>query len=312
MSEENIKIAVHSGNFHADDCVAYGIISTIYPNNELIRTRDQDLLTQCNFRLDVGGKYNGQTDFDHHQRDFKETRPDNDKIKYASAGLVWKHFGEEYIKIKNKDLQKEQIDFIKNEIDYLFIRYVDANDNGISIVDEEAPGFSKIIFLFNYKYGYTNNFGFVRGALLATDVIDGFIGQLTKYLESEKIVLQALEDNNDSHILFLPQKVAFQDVINRHWDKFLSIQLAVYPETNSEKWRIKSLNNDPKDRFSNRCKAPENWRGLTDENLEKATGIADVDFVHPNGFTGGAKNQKAALEMAKKWYETVNNFENNS
>lgn len=305
MSEDKIKIAVHNGNFHADDCVAYCIISAIYPDNELVRTRTPEVLEQCKFRLDVGGRYNGETDFDHHQRDFMEARTDNDKIKYASAGLVWKHFGEEYIKAKSKELSAEQITFIKNEIDYTFIRYVDANDNGINIVSEEIPSFSKIIFLFNYRFGYINNFGFIRGATLAADIIDGMIEQLTKYLESEKVVMQALEENGNKPILILPQKVAFQDVINRHWDQFINIQLAVYPETNCEKWRIKSLNDDPKDRFSNRCKAPEAWRGIMDSELEKVTGIADVDFVHPNGFTGGAKNKDAAIQMAQKWCEIV-------
>ena len=260
MSEEKIKIAVHGGNFHADDCMAFGIIDTVYPNNELVRTRDPEALKQCRLRIDVGGQYNGETDFDHHQREFNEKRPDNDQIKYASAGLIWKRFGKEYIRLKTKNLADEQIDFIAREIDWQLIRYVDANDNGITLVSEEAPTLSKIIFMFNHKFGYTNNYGFIRGANLCADLIDGYIEQQVKYLESEKIVMDAMKENHGQPVLVLEQKAALQEVVNRHWDDFAHVQLAVYPETNSEKWRIKSLNSDPKDRFKNRCNAPEEWR----------------------------------------------------
>ncbi len=305
MSDNRVKIAVHNGNFHADDCMAYAILSVVFPDNQLIRTRDPDTLAQCNFRIDVGGCYNGETDFDHHQREFNEKRTDHDQIKYASAGLIWKHFGIDYIKIRQKDLSAEELTFIAKELDYLLIRYVDANDNGITIVDEEVPSLSKIIFLFNHCFGFLDNNGFLKGVDVCRDTLDGYVALLSKYIESEKVVMQAIKGHENDPILVLPQKVAFQEVINRNWDCFLNTQLIVYPESNNEKWRIKSLNSDPKDRFKNRCNAPEAWRGLTNDALEQVVGLSGLDFVHPNGFTGGAKSKDVTIAMAQKWYEIV-------
>ena len=62
--EEKIKIAVHSGNYHADDCMAYAILAYIFPKHELVRTRDEKELSACDFLVDVGGKYDNEKYFD--------------------------------------------------------------------------------------------------------------------------------------------------------------------------------------------------------------------------------------------------------
>ena len=308
MTEDRkIRIAVHNGNFHADDCTAFAILSEVYPNNDLIRTRDPVALALCDFRIDVGGQYDGTTDFDHHQRDFAEFRPgekEGDRgIKYASAGLIWKHFGRAFIASRNSDLTDEQADFILREIDEQFIRYIDANDNGITLGDENLPTYPKIVFMLNYRYGFHNLTGFRKGADMARDTIAGYVEYLSKYLESEAVVLKALKGHEGEPVLLVEQRAAFQEVVNRNWDLFEGVQLLVYPEIETDRWRVKSLGADPKDRFKNRCLAPVSWRGLSGEQLEQVSGIQGAEFVHPNGFTGGGRGKEETLAMARKWYE---------
>ncbi len=303
MENEVIKIAVHNGNFHADDVTAFAILNKIFPNNELVRTRDPDELKSCTFRVDVGLYYNGETDFDHHQRDFKEVRSNNDHIKYASAGLVWKKFGDAYIKLEAPNATAEQIQRIKEYIDYNFIRYVDANDNGINLFNEEIPTISKIAYLYNLKYGYINNNGFKQCAHIISDVIDGFVISCINYLESEQYVLEAIKGKEDQPIMFLDKKVGFQEVVKNNWDIFSKIMIAVYPDANGKTWRIQSLAGDPNDRFKNRCRAPKSWRGLQDKDLNKVAELENLDFVHVSGFTGGAKDKESVLKMAEKWWK---------
>ena len=60
---------------------------------------------------------------------------------------------------------------------------------------------------------------------------------------------------------------------------------------------------DPANRFSNRCPAPEQWRGLRDLQLDHTVGIDGLTFVHPSGFTGGAKNKEVIMQFAAKWIQ---------
>jgi len=64
-----VTIATHNGNFHADDVFSVAALKCIYPSIKLIRTRDLELIGQADIVLDVGGVYDPDAGrFDHHQR----------------------------------------------------------------------------------------------------------------------------------------------------------------------------------------------------------------------------------------------------
>ncbi|RMD58046.1 MYG1 family protein, partial [Candidatus Woesearchaeota archaeon] len=113
-------IATHSGSFHADEVFGVAILKLIYPEAEILRTRDPDKYNKADLRLDVGMKYDPQThDYDHHQKEGAGKR-DND-IPYAAAGLIWKHFGKKLVKT-DKEWER---------IDEKLMQFIDAIDNGI-------------------------------------------------------------------------------------------------------------------------------------------------------------------------------------
>ena len=107
------KITVHEGTFHADEVFADAILKDLFPEFmkigvservnyvEYIRTRDPDILKEAsvskeNMLVDVGGKYDpAMFNFDHHQ--FKGAGSRENGVGYAAAGLVWKHYGKEWI-----------------------------------------------------------------------------------------------------------------------------------------------------------------------------------------------------------------------
>ena len=45
---------------------------------------------------------------------------------------------------------------------------------------------------------------------------------------------------------------------------------------------------------------PEEWAGLRNEDLDKATGMEDCVFVHSVRFIGGHKTREGVLAMARK------------
>lgn len=105
---DRVKIAVHDGQMHADDAMCVGLMTLVFPNAEIWRTRDPKLLDIANFRLDVAGRFDPENGyFDHHQNGFAEYHPLNPYIakEYnltrgplrCGFGLVWLFYGREAI-----------------------------------------------------------------------------------------------------------------------------------------------------------------------------------------------------------------------
>src|SRR5215213_6104431 len=89
---EAMKVATHSGSFHADDVFALAALSMLGEPIEVVRTRDADAMAACDVRVDVGFADDPATgDFDHHQRGGAGERPNG--VRYASFGLVWRAYG---------------------------------------------------------------------------------------------------------------------------------------------------------------------------------------------------------------------------
>ena len=106
---KNMKIiGTHSGTFHSDEVLSTLLFKYFYPPEQkqkyiIIRTRNNEILKQCDIVVDVGNIFDPKTyRFDHHIKDFTEVFDEKDeelnKIKLSSAGLVWKYLGLEIIK----------------------------------------------------------------------------------------------------------------------------------------------------------------------------------------------------------------------
>ena len=51
--------------------------------------------------------------------------------------------------------------------------------------------------------------------------------------------------------------------------------------------------------FGDRCSIHKDYRGLRDQELNKAAGIEDGAFVHAAGFIGGAWSIESCIKMAE-------------
>ena len=153
MTSISKTIITHNGCFHFDEVTAYTILNKLYPNNNLVRTRDQTIIDTGDIVIDVGQVYNHETGrYDHHQSSFKETFDQESQITLSSAGLIYKHYGKDLIKqfLKENEYycgdgkgceeeynifhcsdEKYNIDKAHKDIYYLFFAEIDAFDNGI-------------------------------------------------------------------------------------------------------------------------------------------------------------------------------------
>ncbi|BFZ55381.1 hypothetical protein PYCC9005_002421 [Savitreella phatthalungensis] len=151
-----MRIGTHSGTFHCDEALAVYMLRLLpaYAQADLTRTRDPAVLDACDIVVDVGGKYDGTKYFDHHQRGFEEVFSSQHKTKLSSAGLVYKHFGQEIIRAlaastpaatsDNKKLKlgisldEETTALVHRKVYDDFIEGIDAQDNGISPYPDPA------------------------------------------------------------------------------------------------------------------------------------------------------------------------------
>lgn len=151
-----MKVGVHSGIFHSDEVFAIAGLSYLYPDLEVIRSRDPETLNSCDMLVDVGDDYNDALKrYDHHmswfstrhKKPFKRRLPNGEYKEYAQGplrsgfGLIWLHYGTDIVKKILTEYYKKipqvlealrEYDYldIQQELDNNLVARVDALDNG--------------------------------------------------------------------------------------------------------------------------------------------------------------------------------------
>ncbi len=148
-TESVVTIQTHDKRFHIDDVGATALLVTYYNKKhnvtlQLIRSRDPELLKTSDILIDVGGIYDqSKQRFDHHQDDCNEVFEEGFKIPLSSIGMVWKHYGEELLRMyiqsnPNFSAINKWEDHLKpllTEVYVKIIQEIDAHDNGIVPVE---------------------------------------------------------------------------------------------------------------------------------------------------------------------------------
>ncbi|XP_065718244.1 MYG1 exonuclease isoform X2 [Patagioenas fasciata] len=140
------RIGTHDGTFHCDEVLACYLLRLLpqYRDAEVLRTRDPQLLAQCDVVVDVGGEYDPKRHrYDHHQRSFSESmrslRPDKPwTTKLSSAGLVYCHFGSQILAgLLGQPEDGPVVTALYDKLYENFVEEIDAIDNGIAQAEGE-------------------------------------------------------------------------------------------------------------------------------------------------------------------------------
>jgi uncharacterized UPF0160 family protein len=286
-----MKIATHSGNFHADDVFAVAVLKLIYPEAEVVRTRDQEIIQSADLVVDVGGVYEPEKGrFDHHQEGGGGIRPNG--IPYASFGLVWKEYGEKLSGSKEAALIIEE----------KLVMPVDGPDNGVSISKSLYDGVSEYDisdFLQSYQ-DYSNNDEsyfyqtFLMVVEIASRLLEREIAKAHNKIEAISKVNEALERSEDGRIVVLEETLPWKSVLI----PLPQVLFVVGPRPDG-RWGVMAV---PKsfDGFELKKSLPESWGGKTDQELVDITGVQDAVFCHRALFMAVAKTQDGAIELAKR------------
>ena len=325
-------IATHDGTFHADETTACAVITYLYDNTTIIRTRDEELMETADLIIDVSLK-NDERHYDHHSKDFTLVRDNG--IRYATAGLMWRKFGREFLKkVANRELpfkpSASVLDAAFSRIDSEIMEMIDLNDNGqlTSYVSEVADAFTEgekdvrnrltefyqcspdipyIVAMQNLpsNKGEQQDRAFnATVKMLRLILVPCAINALT----TESGIERVLEVYQGGQILVMQERLPWTQAVFSHPDRFKECKLAVYPDRNL-RWRVQSLPVSKALKFCNRCSAPISWRGLEGVKLDQVSGLLNCSFVHRSGFTGGAETYDDTMKMAKLWLEIGEHYQ---
>lgn len=283
-----MNIAVHNGNFHADDVFATAMLSILDPNIKIIRTRKEEDLKKADLRVDVGRKNNPNTgDFDHHQEGGAGKRKNG--IDYASAGLVWKHFGDKI----TKDPE------ITKYLDEKIIQYVDANDVGINSYKSDIKIYTIAEVISSLNPSNQNNTEkdfdeqFNYAVKIIIDVLKREIKKAKEIIKARDILLSKIS-NSDKDYIILEEKIPWKETLTKE----SSIKYVVEYNKLENNWGVTAV---PKEfgKFENRKDLPKSWRGLAGEDLAKITGVKDAIFCHNKLFCAIAKSKEGAIKLVE-------------
>ncbi len=305
-----MMIVTHSGKFHADDAWAVAVLKILFPQAEVVRTRDTERVEAADFAVDVGGIWDPATGrFDHHQKGFAGARPTG--VPYASAGLVWKEFGARCVSAlaaahTGHRLSDEKAVEMAHSIDADVVQYLDLSDVGAAKNAPGGYGLSAVVSGFNPNWLDEQRVGygdaddayrlsqFSRAMELLTDIMANAVKYRVGALLSVEQVRQA-QVLDEGRVLFLENgAVPWSQVVRREMPKVLFV---ISHNIAEQRYMIHTIPVSA-DSFMARADLPEAWAGLRDAQLAAVTGVDDAGFCHNGRFIASAKSYEGIRRMA--------------
>ncbi len=293
-------LVTHSGGFHADELLSSVILTRLYPTAKIVRSRAPEWITPAQDRViyDVGGAYDAEAQiFDHHQRG-APLREDGQP--YSSFGLVWKHYGRDYLTalgVAGADIENVHASFDKS-----FVLPIDLTDNGAlsPAIAGELAGLTLPSLLETLKPSFDNrepgadDAAFHSALAIARAFVEAGIEKKAAKLRAETLVLKAIERTGESRILELPIGMPFRPaIVKAGADHLLFV---VHPR--DKDWCVTGIRR-AEEGFELRADLPVSWAGLTNGDLEQASGVEGATFCHNGRFIAAAKTREAAMTMAE-------------
>ena len=292
-------LVTHSGGFHADELLSSVVLTRLYPEARIMRSRDDRWITPAPDRViyDVGRAYDPEAGvFDHHQKD-APLREDGQP--YSSFGLIWKHFGREYLQALA--VPDADIEDIYASFDSTFVLPVDLMDNGAldpsvagPLVDLTLPALLESLKPpFDVDDPEADDRAFLEALKVARSFVEASIRRKAAKYRAETMVCDAIAEAGRARILELPRGMPFRSAIEKTGADHLLF--VVHPR--GADWTLTTIRVGG-DTFDNRADLPASWAGLTDEALEDATGVKGAKFCHNGRFIAVANSREAILRMA--------------
>src|SRR3989344_3046377 len=263
-----MRIVTHNAKFHTDDVFAVATLLILYPDAEIIRTRDEDLVKVADIAVDVGQVYDAKNNrFDHHQAGGAGERANG--IQYASAGLVWKKFGEKVSGSRE----------VAEKIDRAIIQLVDAADNGQDVILSTIPE----VFPFTIN-GVVDQY---RATWKEEECWDEQFVEVLYHNSANKKIIRNDEKYDFGRELVMSVLVKYPKPI-----------YAILYRGDTQSWQILSIKKNITT-FESRKALPAVWRAKRDAEFEAISKVPGALYCHRSGFMCTVKSRESAIKLAK-------------
>ena len=286
-------VAVHSGNFHADDVFAVAMLQLLLGDDafDVVRTRDKDLVDTADWVCDVGRVYDPEHQrFDHHQPGAPVRE---NGIPYTASGLVWKHYGAEICGSAD----------VAARVDEVLIQDLDAVDNGshsyqpTPMHDTLRPvTIDNLVQMFRAPWGEDGNpdEAFPHAVAFAKGILERHIAHAQSAIEAEKIVQHAIEHHDGKNYVVFDTHMSLSA-----FPADTPFAVAVMPYEKADgNWKVIALRKHPRE-FPSRVLFPPEWAGLEGDEFKKVSGIPDAVFCHARRSSAYAATKEGAIALAQ-------------
>lgn len=292
-------LVTHSGGFHADEVMSSVILTRLFPEARIVRSRAPEWITPADDRIiyDVGGAYDAATQiFDHHQRGAPLR---DDGQPYSSFGLIWKHFGRSYLAASG--VPEAHFEVVHASFDKNFVLPIDLVDNGALSPSVAGPLTALTLSalletlkpVFDDTDATAEERGFETALSIARSFVEAAIARSAAKLRAEGMVQDAITATGAGRVLELPMGMPFRPaIVKAGADHLLFV---VHPRGTD--WCLTGIR-AADEGFELRADLPAAWAGLTNGDLEAASGVAGASFCHNGRFIAAAKTREAALALA--------------
>lgn len=293
-------LVTHSGGFHADELLSSVILTRLFPQAQLMRTRDENWTQGAPDRIvyDVGRDYDAKAGiFDHHQ---KNPPMRDDGQPYSSFGLIWRQFGQDYLRAMA--VPEPHVAQIHAAFDADFVLPIDLVDNGALSPASAGPLLSDLTLpvlleglkpVFDDRSPDADDRAFHQALAVARAFVEAGVARKAAKLRAEAVVMDAIAAAGNGKVLELPMGMPFRSaVVKAGADQLLFV---VHPRDTD--WCLTGIRR-AEDGFELRADLPAAWAGLTDAALEAASGVPGAKFCHNGRFIAVAETRAAALQMA--------------
>lgn len=292
-------LVTHNGGFHADELLSSVILTRLFPQARIVRSRAPEWITPATDRIiyDVGGRYDAEAQiFDHHQRGAPLR---DDGQPFSSFGLVWKHHGRAYLAALG--IPEADIENIHQGFDRKFVLPVDLMDNGAlspasagPLADLTLPSLLETLKpVFDDRSTEAEERGFQAALAIARSLVEAGIAQRAAKCRAESVVTAAIARTGEGRVLELPVGMPFRPaIVKAGADHLLFV---VHPR--DKDWCITGIRRTDEG-FELRADLPAAWAGLSNGELEAICGVKGASFCHNGRFIAAASTREAILAMA--------------
>ncbi len=288
-----MRVATHSGSFHADEVFALAALAVVHGPLDVVRSREDDVLAGADARVDVGLRDDPATgDFDHHQKGGAGGRPNG--IRYASFGLVWRHVG---VQACGGDAEAAAL------VDEILVQGVDALDTGQELATPLFEGVkpmtvSDMIAAVNPRWDEPDDDAamaarFAEATAIADGVLRREISGALATRRAHAVVAAGVTAAADPRIVELDRGVPWHRAIHALAPEALFV---IVPKSTG--WGVQAVP-ATLGQFRNRRDLPEAWAGLQAEDLARVSGVADATFCHSARFLAVARTPEGARDLAR-------------